>query len=335
MVALVLGGAAILLAVELLPEAWAARTPEDWALRLLPAIVALRWGLAPVVAPLMWLDKQFDLPLHGYAPVEMTSETLLTMIETSEDEDGIEADERKLLVGVLGFSDTLAREIMIPRIDVMALDVNTPMAETLEQVVKANYSRIPVYEQAIDNIQGVLLVKDMLDVWYAGDADRPLRSLLRPPYFVPETKRLTDLLAEMQARRIHMAIVVDEFGGMAGIVTLEDIVEEIIGEVQDEYDDDEELPYTQTGENAYLVTGGMDLDDLNELLHSRLDSEGVETIGGLIFERLGRVPQVGEQLAIGGVQFEIKAVSGRRIGWVQAWREARPETPGEERDADE
>ena len=314
---LLLGGVVLVLVAELIPEALISRNPEDWALRLQPFITTLHTLLSPFIVPLLWVSERFELPLDGYAPLEFTPESLITMIENTENDDGMEAEERKLLVSVLGFADTLAREIMIPRIDVLALEVNLPILETLDRVVKANYSRIPIYEDTIDNIQGVLLVKDLLDVWHSGETDRELRSIIRQPYFVPETKRLGELLAEMQQQRIHIALVVDEFGGLAGIVTLEDFVEEIIGEVQDEYDDDEESPYTLQDDGSYLVLAGIDIDDLNTLIGSRLDSEGVETLGGLIYEKLGRVPVVGEKMQLDDVPIEVRAVSGRRIRWVR------------------
>ena len=186
--------------------------------------------------------------------------------------------------------------------------------------MKHGYSRIPIFEGAVDNILGVLYAKDLLTIWREGNPRRSLRELLRPAYFVPETNKVDDLLGELQAQRIHMAIVVDEHGGMAGVVTLEDLVEELIGEVQDEYDANEEEPFRQISEGNYLVHGRMDLDDINRELGTEIDSGEADTLAGFIYGQLGRVPDPGEKLDIDGLQLEVMDVVERQIRKVRLTR---------------
>ncbi len=176
-----------------------------------------------------------------------------------------------MIHSIFELSETLAREIMVPRIDVLALDVHTPSDEAVDALLSSHFSRMPVYQDSVDNILGLLYAKDLLRVWREGNQTVSLHTLLRPAHFVPEAKKINELLEEMQIRRVHMAIIVDEYGGVAGLVTLEDIVEEILGEIQDEYDQGEELPYQPLGDGEYLFQGRIDLDDFNEVMSSNLD----------------------------------------------------------------
>jgi CBS domain containing-hemolysin-like protein len=214
--------------------------------------------------------------------------------------------------------DTLVREIMLPRIYITALDVNTPLEQALDMFLQSGHSRVPVYEESVDNILGLLFAKDLLKVWREGGKIDSLRNLLRAAYFVPEAKAVDELLAEMQTRRVHMAIVVDEYGGVAGLVTLEDIVEEIVGEIRDEYDQGEELPYTQIAEGEYIFQGRIDLGDFNELMGSHLPMEEAETLGGFIYDQMGRVPVSGEALVVDDLELVVEQVSKRRIRKVRA-----------------
>jgi CBS domain containing-hemolysin-like protein len=175
-----------------------------------------------------------------------------------------------------------------------------------------------VYEDTVDNILGLLYARDLLRVWREGGQINSLRELLRPACFVPEAKKVDELLTEMQSDRIHMAIVVDEYGGVAGLLTLEDIVEEIVGEIQDEFDQSEELPYVPVGENEYICLGRIDLDDFNELLGSHLPIDEADTLGGFIYNQLGRAPSTGEKLTIDNILLTVEQVTGRRIRKVRA-----------------
>ena len=178
-----------------------------------------------------------------------------TWVEVGQPEGGLEADERRMIYSIFQFGDTLCREIMVPRIDVLALEVKTPLSQAINTLMESGHSRVPVYDDMIDNVIGVLYAKDLLRLQNSTGEKPALSKFLRPAYFVPETKKVDDLLAEMQAKGVHIAIVVDEYGGMAGLVTLEDIVEEIVGEIRDEYDQKEELLVQKINDDEYLFQG--------------------------------------------------------------------------------
>jgi CBS domain containing-hemolysin-like protein len=209
---------------------------------------------------------------------------------------------------------------MVPRIDIVALEVNTPLAEAADELLRSGNSRMPVYEESVDNILGLLYAKDLLRAWREGEQLDSLRSLLRPAYFIPEAKNAAVLMTEMQGQRIHLAIVVDEYGGVAGLVTLEDIVEEILGEIQDEYDQGEESPYQELEGGEYVFLGRVDLDDFNEVFSSNLPKDEADTIGGFIYSRIGRVPATGEQIQVDNLRLTVEQVIGRRIRKVRAER---------------
>jgi CBS domain containing-hemolysin-like protein len=225
-----------------------------------------------------------------------------------------------MIYSIFQFGDTLAREIMVPRIDILALEIHTSLQNAIEVLTRSGHSRVPVYEDTVDNIIGFLYAKDLLR--YRTDEGTLLenRDLLRPAYFVPETKKADELLAEMQARRFHMAIVVDEYGGVAGLVTLEDIVEEIIGEVRDEYDQSEELLYTNVGPQEYIFQGKIALNDFNELMDTHLNTDEADTLAGYIYGEIGRVPVGGEKITVENIELTVEQVLGQRIRKVRARR---------------
>jgi putative hemolysin len=195
----------------------------------------------------------------------------------------------------------------------VTLNVKTPIKEAADILLESGFSRVPVYDGQKDNVIGLLYTKDMLKAWRSGNGVGSLRELLRPAKFVPETKKVDELLDEMQAARIHIAIVVDEFGGIAGLVTLEDIVEEIFGEIQDEYDEGEEEPYEQVGPREYIFNGRVLLDEINEILGSELPTENADTLGGLIFNLIGHVPMKGETLTEGNALLTVEELNERRV----------------------
>lgn len=313
---------------ELVPAAFVLRHAVDWALRLAPPMIVFEWLFHPFARLLVWLSDLIAAPLGARPSANVTAEQILSLVAAGELGGAIEQDEKQMIDSIFRFSDTLAREVMIPRIDVLALEVETPLDQALDEVLAAGFSRIPVYQETVDNVLGLLYVKDMLKIIRESDANRDLRGLLRPAYFVPETKKVDDLLSELQSRHIHMAIVVDEYGGMAGVVTLEDIVEEIIGEVQDEYDPEVTALLEQVSENEYLVHGRVDMDDINYMLGTNLDTADADTVGGLIYSQLGRVPVVGEQIEVDGLLLEVKHVTGRRIRQVRIVRLDEPREDG-------
>jgi len=202
------------------------------------------------------------------------------------------------------------------------LDIHATLGEARATFVRAGHSRVPVYQDTVDNVVGLLYAKDLLSVQQDDDLIIDHREMLRLAYFVPESKKVDEVLAEMQTRNMHMAIVVDEYGGVAGVVTLEDIVEEIIGEIRDEYDESEELPYTLVGEDEYIFQGRVDLDIFNEVMDTNIATDNADTIGGFIYGEIGDVPSGGEELQADGVTLIVEQVEGRRIAKVRARREA-------------
>jgi putative hemolysin len=320
----VVGGlsALILVVGRLAPEGIAAAQPEHWAVRfagLLRVLAAVLW---PPVRLLVWVGNRLAAPFGGVpltGTALVTEEEIRTLVDAGEEEGVIEEEEKEMIYSIFELGETMAREVMVPRIDIVAVDVQTPPEEVVRVIAETGHSRIPVYEGTVDAILGLVYAKDLLLHLQCDGSRRPLREMLRPAYFVPETKKVDDLLREMQQRRIHMAIVVDEYGGTAGLVTVEDILEEIVGEIQDEYDA-EEPSFEQVGEGEYILDARMNLDDVNDLLGADLPTETADTLGGLIYDALGRVPVPGDQLEVGRWQIEVLTVSGRRIRRVQMKR---------------
>ena len=229
-----------------------------------------------------------------------------------------------MIYSIFQLGDTLCREIMVPRIDVLALEINITVDDAIQAFSASGHSRIPVYEDTIDNVIGVLYAKDLLRVQLDSQNLASLRSLLRPAYFVPEAKKVEELLSEMRANRVHISIVVDEYGGMAGLVTLEDIVEEIVGEIRDEYDQAEELLYQHIDSDEYLFQGRIDVNEFNEIMELDLAKDVADTLGGYISAQVGHVPAGGEQLQVDGWLLTVEQVSGRRIRKVRVRRQSTP-----------
>lgn len=317
-VGLLLLAALVLFWIEGIVEGQIQRNSAWWALQLTPFARLVIILSAPFAAlPLKLSGKFQGAPATAGTEIE---EELKTLVDAGQVEGVLEQGEREMIYSVFELGDTLAREIMIPRIDIIALDVNTPLAEAADALLESGNSRVPVYEESVDNILGLLYAKDLLRVWRQGDQLNSLRSLLRPVYFIPEAKKADKLLAEMQSQRIHMAIVVDEYGGVAGLVTLEDIVEEILGEIQDEYDQGEESPYQELPGGEYVFQGKVDLDDFNEVLASNLPKDEADTVGGFIYSRIGHVPHSGERIQVNNLLLTVEQVTGRRIRKVRAER---------------
>ena len=235
-----------------------------------------------------------------------------TTDDTSEDEEEIEEEERELIHSVFEFGDTLVREVMVPRTDMVVVKSDATLNDALDTITNAGYSRIPIYEGDTDNIVGVLYAKDLLKRSVTRDDTTKVSILGRAPLFVPEQKKVSDLLREMQQARIHMAIVVDEYGGTAGLVTIEDLIEEIVGEIVDEYDQEEPLVEPLEGESI-RVSARLPIDEVNELLGVDLPHEEWDTVGGLVFGLTGRVPSPGERISYDSLEFFTERVTGRRI----------------------
>ena len=232
--------------------------------------------------------------------------------EGEEEEEEIEEEERELIHSIFEFGDTVVREVMVPRPDMITLKVEASRDEALERIVEAGYSRIPLCDGDTDNIVGLLYAKDLLKKMHESAAPVKLASIARAPTFVPETKKVAELLREMQEQRVHMAIVVDEYGGTAGLVTIEDLLEEIVGEIVDEYDVEEPL-VEPIDDDSIRVDAKMPIDEVNELLSVELPHEEWDTVGGLVFGLTGRVPVAGESVRYDSVEFVTERVAGRRV----------------------
>jgi len=303
-----------LMAVEFTVEGNILQEPERWGMRLESFAHALIFVMTPLVfLPVLFLKSQWPAPVIA----QMTEEELKTWVQSDQEEGGLEREERQMIYSIFQFGDTLAREIMVPRMDMLAFEVTTSLSQAAKSFTQSGHSRVPVYENDTDNIIGLLYAKDLLHVMQNGRKHTSIRELLRPAYFVPDTKKADALLTEMQAQRIHMAIVVDEYGGVAGLVTLEDIIEEIIGEIQDEYDLSEEEPVHQEGDD-YIFLGRIDLDDFNEVMDSDIPKEESDTLAGFLYDHFGRVPHDGESFETDSLLLTIEQVLGRRIRRVRA-----------------
>lgn len=244
----------------------------------------------------------------------VTEEEIMTLINAGHSGGTIEEEEKAMIFSVLHLDETTARELMTPRMDIVGLDVTSTIQDALSAFVKSGFSRIPIYEESIDNIIGLLYAKDILSVLNNGEfGNKAISDLARPLYFVPETKRADDLLKELQERNVHLAIVVDEYGGTSGLVTIENLLEEIVGDIRDEYDIDEEDEYIESGNGEYMIDASMDLDDLNELLDVDIDTEDADTLGGYIFLALGRVPEEKEMIETDILTLTVMSIDGRRI----------------------
>ncbi|MGH2524245.1 MAG: hemolysin family protein, partial [Anaerolineales bacterium] len=334
-VVVLLTALAVMSVGELLPEAWALRAPEQAAIFFAPFVAALEWLLKPLVRWMLWLSAWIAEPLAGRRVPFVTEEEIKTLVDAGEEGGVLEEEEKEMIYSIFEIGETMAREIMVPRMDVLALDVDTPLPEATEAVLSAGHSRVPVYQGSTDNIIGLLYAKDLLRVRKDQTEGLSLRDLLRPAYFVPETKKVDELLAELQQKRIHLAVVVDEYGGTAGIVTLEDIVEEIVGEIRDEYDVNEESLFERVSETEYIFDARIDIDEVNELLAVQLPSADSDSLGGFIYGQLGHVPAPSEKVTAGEVQFEVLTVTGRRIRKVRATRVTPPVGAAETPAADE
>jgi putative hemolysin len=307
---------AVLILSQLLPRAWVVGRQERVALHLAPLVQGVSWILTPITALLRRIGGS-TVPKGAVSEsIFLSEDGLRFLLNVTEEETVIEQGEKEMIASVFQLGETLVREVMVPRIDVDAVPGDLPMLEALDLILKAGHSRIPVYEVTIDNVIGILYAKDLLRYLRDGRTDVSLKKILRPAYFIPESKKVDDLLRELQQRKVHMAIVVDEYGGMAGVVTIEDLLEEIVGEIQDEYDA-EEPTVEALSNNEYLFDARVNLDEVNELAGVQLASEGSDTLGGYIYGQLGKVPAVGDTVEVDDVRIEVLSVAGRRIKQVR------------------
>jgi len=306
------------------PRALGARYAQPMLLVLVWPIQLVTWLTSPLVAVLFFLTRAITRPF-GASPEAGTlvsEEEIKALVETGEEQGVLEQTERDMIRSIFDLGDKRVHEVMVPRTDIIGLDCDTPPGKLLEQVVAAGHSRIPVFEGSADQIIGVLYVKDVFRRIARGEQPAALREHLRPALFVPETKKVDELLREMQTEKTHMAIVVDEYGGTAGLVTIEDLVEEIVGEIRDEYDVEQEL-MLPISEREALVDGRAPFEDIRETfaLDELEPSVDYDTVGGFIVHELGRFPKTGDVVARGGVRFVVETIEGRRIRRVRVVRQ--------------
>jgi len=319
------------ISMRVICRATAARSPDRWALNLAWAVHALGSLLSPLIAGMRKLGAAVRGPTDKASEesIFLTEDGLRFLINLGEQEGSIEDEEKEMIASIVELGETLVREVMVPRIDVISLPVDTTISDALDVIIAAGYSRIPVFEETIDNIVGVLYAKDLLGCFRVGQQNAPIGTMLRSAYFVPESMIVDDLLHELQRRRVHMALVVDEYGGTAGLVTIEDLLEEIVGEIQDEYDTEEPL-VKKVAEGEYILHARCNLDDASDVLGVNLPSDGGDTLGGFLYTQLGRVPEVGDEVLFGNVEMTVLSVEGRTVKQVRALYEVpEPEEPEE------
>ena len=307
-----------------LPQLLYRRTDGHWLLPLAPFLRALALTVLPAEALLEFFQKLIDLTDDQTANEEPATpaENIEALISAGQEEGLIEEDDRKLIQSVVEFGDKIVREVMTPRPNIVAIAADASLEELRQLVITEQYSRIPAYEQDIDQIVGFVHVRDMFELEEEERATRRVRELLRPILFVPETKPVSDLMRQMQEENTHMVIVVDEYGATAGLATMEDLLEVIIGEIRDEHEPDSDV--TEDGKGGYIVSGNFDLARVNDLLETFRREEDLEstTVGGLLTEWLGRVPKPGEVVERDGVRIEVLASDELRVEQV---RMSRPE----------
>lgn len=233
------------------------------------------------------------------------------ILEICQEKELLSREERELIESIIEFKDTLVREIMVPRTEIIALERTTPLEEIFRLVLESGHSRFPVYEGTIDNIVGLLLAKDLLTFWQPSDDQPDLEKVLRPAYFIPESKRISDLLRDLVERKAQISIVIDEYGGTAGLITLEDILEEIVGEIYDEYDRHEPRLLTQE-DGSVVVDARLDVEELMEHFDRPIPEGEFESVGGLLIHHLGRVPQVSDLVVIHDLELTVKTADARR-----------------------
>jgi len=304
---------------ELYPKRFAMNHAEKVAISVVNPIIVVSIIAKPFV---FLISKSVDLLLiitrqnRGSCPDEFSEDEVMSMLEVGQSSGDLKEEGKKMINAIFAFDDKLAYEIMTPRTEVFSIDIHDDIADYMEEILEMRYSRIPVFKDDTDNIIGILYLKDIMQQGLYSDINKvDIGPLLKKPLFVPETKNIDSLLLELKSSKNHMAILIDEYGGFSGLVTMEDIIEEIVGEIEDEYD----LPafgIEVLGEGVYLVDGSIDLDDLNEEIGTKLESEDSETLGGFLLELLGEIPEAdtrGIEIETDTIMFKIVAIKDRRV----------------------
>ena len=302
---------------EAVPKNWAVHHPERAALFSAPIVSAVVrfWPVRMVSGGLIGLANLFIGQRGGYMGALVTESELLAMADVAVEGDVIEREERALIHSIIEFGDTVVREVMVPRTDMVTVGADGTVEAALDLALEAGFSRMPTVAQQIDDVVGVAYTKDLIRQVRAGKGDEPVGAHLRATHFVPETKRVADLMREMQSDKFHLAVVVNEYGGTAGLVTLEDLIEELVGEIVDEFDV-EETTVEQLADGGLRVSGRVAVDEVNDLLGANLPTGAWDTVAGLVFDLLGHVPVTGESVTSDGLRLTVDGVNGRRIARV-------------------
>jgi putative hemolysin len=316
----------ILVFGEIVPKSLAVTNAEKISKRVARPIEIISNGLFPLIKFFKVIISAMYY-LSGKKSVrekkEITEEDLITLIDAGKDEGVIEEEEKEMIRNIFEFGDTMVKEVMIPRVDIACIPSDTKLGSILKLIKKIGHSRFPVYEETIDNIIGILYAKDLLGIyeqWYSSKEKFALKEIVREAYFVPENKKIDELLDIFQKDRIQIAIAIDEYGGTAGLITMEDVVEEVVGEIIDEYDKEIKL-FEIAEDNAVIVDAIISIDEINEILNIEIPENDFETLGGFIFDLLGRVPKKGEKIKYQNCQMIIEQVVKNRIRRVKIIKE--------------
>jgi putative hemolysin len=316
---------------ELIPKGFALANPDRIALTVSGPITLFAKIVSPLVAVLVALTKLISKPF-GIDPTrtpELSAAEIRLIVEQGSQQGVLEAEEEQMISAVMSLSDSKLHEVMVPRIDIVAIDQDASFDDAVTLVLTEGHSRTPLYKESVDHIVGILYAKDLLRIIAAGGPRPRLRDIMRPALFVPESQAVDDLLNELQRRRVHMAIVLDEYGGTAGLVTIEDLLEEIVGEIQDEFDEEEPMKVI-VREGEAILDGRADIDQMGELVNPALeleDDEEYDTVGGFVYHRIGRVPVVGDTVAVDPFKITVIKVTGRRVGKVRVTWDAGASKP--------
>jgi CBS domain containing-hemolysin-like protein len=314
---------------EIVPKTIAVADNERWSIRLAPIVERVAWVMTPLNAAFLFFTNGF-VRLFGVSPQPhgpfVTEDDIRNIVNVGVEQKVLEADEREMIHSIIQFGDTIVREVMTPRPDMISVEVGASARRALDLVIADGYSKLPVYEDSIDNVIGVVHDRELLVALADGTlAQKPLRAVMRPITLVPDTKRVSELLREMQRGKFSLAIVVDEYGGTAGLVTMEDLLEEIVGEIRDEHDEGEEEPIRVISESEASVDAGTNIEDVNARLGLQLPHEDFETIGGLAVGLFGRLPHEGEEVSAGDdVRLRVERTRGRRILSLAVFKNGHP-----------
>lgn len=311
----------VLIFGEVTPKTFATQNAEKWSLGVIKFIKFLSVILTPVIRVMSYLTDMLlkFMGNDGKKAPAITEDELKILVNAGKEEGFIGESQQEMINSIFDFDETIVKEIMVPRIDMVTVDIEQTIPSVIARVIEAGHSRLPVYKDNIDNIVGILYAKDLLKHVYRDLDQLKIKNIMRKPYYIPRTKNIRDLLAELRQAKVHIAIVLDEYGGTAGMVTIEDVLEEIVGEIQDEYDVEEDtIRFLEDG--SILLTSRASICDINETLGTDLpEDDNYETISGLVFHYIGHVPKEGQEVKIDNVKIKVEKIVGQRVEKVKLW----------------